>query len=311
LDANGAPFELVSQTACFPGGLPAEDLIPYTVRSPLWSDGSVKDRFLVLPPGSAIDFVDNGVWGWPAGAVLVKNFSLELASGDIALVETRFMLVDAEQRWTFVSYEWNDDGDAQRISKFHSRTLDVAGGTTLRYDFPDEQGCRACHGQFALGPRTDQMNYGVSYDGELLNQLEALASIGVFAQSDVPDPAQLPALPLPADATAPIDQRARSYLHGNCAHCHRPGGWAPPNMDMDLRITTPFEDARLCGVPRQFDTVYAGDYRIAPGDLSESAVFNRMLLLDLGRMAPLGTNAIDPLVEPTVGAWIGGLDGCP
>ena len=31
---------------------------------------------------------------------------------------------------------------------------------------------------------------------------------------------------------------ARAYLHGNCGHCHRPGGWTPPDLDMDLLFTT-------------------------------------------------------------------------
>ena len=32
--------------------------------------------------------------------------------------------------------------------------------------------------------------------------------------------------------------RARSYLHANCAGCHRPGG--PGRGDIDLRAETPF-----------------------------------------------------------------------
>jgi len=53
---------------------PAPGLIPYTVNSPLWSDGAIKTRWLALPAGSSIGFSENGAWTFPEGTVFVKNF---------------------------------------------------------------------------------------------------------------------------------------------------------------------------------------------------------------------------------------------
>ena len=65
-----------------------------------------------------------------------------------------------------------------------------------------------------------------------------LDHIGLFTKKDVaPKPADLPRLTDPRDAQAPLDKRARSYLHANCAHCHMK--WGGGNALFQLTHTLP------------------------------------------------------------------------
>ncbi|MEC9071348.1 MAG: hypothetical protein VX938_03175, partial [Myxococcota bacterium] len=49
--------------------------IPYTPSWPLWSSGSDKERFVVLPEGSSIQNPSGEPWTFPPGTLLFKTFS--------------------------------------------------------------------------------------------------------------------------------------------------------------------------------------------------------------------------------------------
>jgi hypothetical protein len=63
----------------------APDVMSYSVRFPLWSDGADKQRFLYLPAGSQIDTSWMDVWTFPIGTKAFKQFSLA------GLIETRML----------------------------------------------------------------------------------------------------------------------------------------------------------------------------------------------------------------------------
>jgi len=234
---------------------------------------------------------------WPEGAVLLKRFSF----GEV--LETRAMLRRGEA-WQFATWL----GDGSRAEGGELLTL-TDGSGDFDYIVPRPKACEACHQGGALGPRTAQLNGDASYDGVVRNQLAALSELGVFAAA-LPD--DLPSLPPPDDADGVLADRARSWLHGNCAHCHRPGGWTPPAMDMDLRWTTATEDTNTCGVDVESDLApAAGDVRIVPGAADESALWGRMTADDTTRMPPTGTRRLDPQAHELVRAWIDSMTGCP
>jgi hypothetical protein len=76
-----------------------------------------------------------------------------------------------------------------------------------------------------IGLETWQLNRDVVYPStnRVANALATLDHIGMFSAPLAQPPAQLPKLPDPAGTDA-VDARARSYLHANCSHCHRPSG---------------------------------------------------------------------------------------
>jgi hypothetical protein len=114
----------------------------------------------------------------------------------------------------------------------------------------------------------------------------------------------------PTDDAAPLESRARAWLHANCGHCHRPGGWAPPDLAMDLRWETPTEDTNLCAPTQYYNPWFPLDDRVAPGDPDASAVWRRLSARGLGQMPPLATYAVDPDAD-VVREWIASLSDCP
>ncbi len=86
-------------------------LIPYTVNSPLWSDGAVKTRWMALPANSKINFSATGEWKFPDGTVFVKNFSLPVDDTNpkiLRRLETRLLVRDADGNVYGASYKWRD-----------------------------------------------------------------------------------------------------------------------------------------------------------------------------------------------------------
>jgi hypothetical protein len=302
LDADGVFAPLLSDTGCFSDGMPAGDLVPYTVRSPLWTDGADKERWLALPVGQFIGYSVSGDWSFPEASVLAKNF----LRGPGDPIETRLM-VRWGSGWDFASYRW-EGGVASLLDDSLEEPVTLADGTESDWFFPGTDLCVSCHADGAIGPTAAQLDTDYDYDGVVRSQLDEMARVGLF---DI-DPAPPEPLARPSEEAVDLEDRARSWLHGNCAHCHRPGGWAPPDMDMDLRAQIPLAQARLCGVPVQFDTApEAGSYRLSPGDSGDSALWGRTQSDGLMRMPPVGVSVIDPLGAELLLAWIDSREDCP
>ena len=305
---------LLSSAGCFSDlgrliGTP--DVIPYELNAPLWTDGAYKIRQLHVPLGKVAVLHDDGELELPEGALVFKHFLLPSDPDDpstLRPVETRVMIRTAST-WAFVTYQWNDEGDAELLTD--GLYVELATGP---YSFPGREECAYCHGPEGvrlLGPRGDQLERYVEYPDGWANQIDALVEAGwLEVEGDgMPDAGVIPD---PLDEDADIESRARAYLHSNCGHCHRPGGWTPPEMFMDLRYTTPLEDTNACGVEKRYYNPWApGDYRIDPGNADNSMLATRPAIRGLGQMPPLGTHAVDEEGVAVVRQWIESLDGCP
>ncbi|MCA9708681.1 MAG: PQQ-dependent sugar dehydrogenase [Myxococcales bacterium] len=308
----------LTRSGCFEGtGVqsPAPDLIPYSINAPLWTDGSHKERYLVIPPGQQLSVEPDGRLRFPVGSIIVKNFSypLDLLEPDqLTPVETRVM-IRRSYTWEFHSYRWNEAGtEATLLDDGQSQPMLTAldgAPTVVRHTFPSRDECGYCHDNGdvrALGPRLDQLARQVEYLEGPDDQLQVFEAIGLF---DAPLPPSEPMADY-LDPEASDEARARAYLHANCGHCHRPGGWTPPDLDMDLRWTTPTPEANLCGVPPQYSSTFPADHRVAPGDPSDSLVWLRLSSRGPWQMPPFATSVPDP-AGSVVRTWIEGLDGCP
>jgi uncharacterized repeat protein (TIGR03806 family) len=304
--------KLLSRTGLFSDVValtPSPGLVEYDVNAPLWSDGAHKRRWIALPRTQRIGFSPLQAWKLPRRTVLVKHFEVTLAGGRSRRIETR-VLVHQDSGWHGYSYRWNNHGtDAvlQDDAAIVPLTVDdgAGGPRTLNYEIPGPGACLACHTQaagFVLGLRTAQMNRTFDYGGVVDNQLRSFNHIGLFT-ADIGDAAQYAALAQPADANATLAARARAYLDGNCAQCHRPNGPTPVNLN--LRASTPTAQMHTHGVaPTAGDLGIADARRIAPGAKERSVLWQRMRALDGNRMPPLASHAVDADGVALVGAWI-------
>jgi hypothetical protein len=161
-----------------------------------------------------------------------------------------------------------------------------------------------------LGLQTGQLNRGRDYGGVTDNQLRAWEHVGVFGGCLPARPASLPRFADPSDGGAPLAARARSYLHANCAHCHRPGGTAPTAID--LRAETVFAATGLCdALPQAGDLGDADARLVLPGHPEASILWLRAALRGAGQMPPLATLVPDATGSAVVESWIATLAGCP
>ncbi len=145
--------------------------------------------------------------------------------------------------------------------------------------------------------------------GRTANQPETLDAIMMFS-SPFGDPSVHPTLPDPGGMMGTLDERARTYLHTNCAQCHRPGGPTPSSMD--LRVTASLAETQTCDVaPTSGDLGITDPLLVAPGDPDRSVLLERMNRRGaVGEMPPLGSALVDDAGVMLIRDWIEGLTAC-
>lgn len=294
---------------------PAAGVVFYSVNVPLWSDGATKDRLLALPGRSTITFQRDAPWTFPDGTVLAKTFSLEMETGNpdsARRLETRILTLQG-RNWAGYTYIWNDEQtDAELLGpgplerSVSIRDAAAPNGTrTQTWYFPSRADCRLCHnGSYrVIGINTPQINRTCDGEHAGLNQLAAFEALGLFAEPLPETPDDLPRLwPLHNDSVA-VDKRARSYLHANCAHCHRHKGGG--NSSFKLLVGLPLTETNTLNVRPQHETLGVNDARlIVPGVPERSLVLQRMSTTGRGRMPQLATSEIDVAAVSLVRQWI-------
>ncbi len=296
----------LSQTGCFDPTDPTKTVagvIPYEVNSVLWSDGAVKQRFLAIPDGAQITVTDDDDWDLPIGSVVIKSFIV-----DDQRIETRLFMRHDDGGWGGYTYEWNDEGtEATLLPAGKLRTL-----ATTTWAYPSRSQCMQCHSKAAggtIGLETAQLNRDAVYPStnRIANQLATLDHIGLFA-TPLPSAGDAPRLSDPAGSDS-LEDRARSYLHANCAHCHRPMGGGQGMLD--LRYVQSFADTVSCNADNTQGEVGGATKLIVPGSPDDSILSKRMHAGGSKRMPPVGVSITDPVGTMVVDDWISSLSGCP
>lgn len=296
---------------------PAPGLIPYTVNSPLWSDGAVKLRWIALSTNTFIGFAPTGEWTFPEGTVFVKHFALRVIETNPAVLrrlETRLIVRDTNGYVYGASYKWRPDlSDADLATTGLTENIRIttaAGLRTQEWFYPGRQDCLHCHTQISggvLGVKARQLNGDFTYpsSGITDNQLRTWNHLGLFAapldERDIPG---FPRLVSVTDVQATLEQRVRSYLDANCANCHQPGG---ARAFFDARIGTPLEAADLINGPVENSLGLRGARVIVPGDPARSILLKRMESSDQTKMPPLARSVVDIAATAVLAEWIQSL----
>ena len=311
--------KLISQTGIFAdltNLAPADFLIPYTVNSPLWSDGAAKTRFFTLPKNTVIGFAANGEWTFPGGSVFVKHFDLPVDDSNpkiIRRLETRIMVRDTNGYVYGASYKWRaDHSDADIVTTGFNEDIAIAtaeGSRTQKWFYPGRQDCLTCHTPAAggvLGLKTRQLNGSFKYpNGVTGNQLHTLGHIGIFDGAfDDRKIFRYAHLVNVTNTAAALQLRVRSYLDANCAMCHRPGG---AGAFFDARFDTPLKKQNLINGAVANQLNIAGAKVIVPGDTNKSILFYRVSRVGENQMPPLGKNVVDDKAVAVIGKWINSL----
>ena len=284
---------------------PAPGVLPYSINVPPWADHATAERLVAIPNSSSITTTttDGAAWSFPTDSVLVKTLALEMEVGDSSSrrrIETQILHFDGLD-WQPYTYQWNDDQtDAVLLGAAGAeRTIDVAdpeavdGKRRQTWRFSGRAECQRCHNKWSgppLGFNTPQLNKLHDYGGTSAPQLNTLAHIRLL-DKPIASP-DLPRLTRPGDSSAPLEARARAYLHTNCAHCHRmhAGSAVLSKMTYDL----PLGKTDMVGVRPTQGAFGIHDARvIAPGDPYRSVLYYRMSKLGSGRMPHIGSTEVD------------------
>lgn len=316
---------LLSETGVYSdvaAALPDAAWVPYGLNQPFWSDGALKSRFIAVPTDGVRDTLEEQItfsatddWSYPTGTVLMKHFELALDETEPSAttrLETRLLVLGDDGDWYGLTYRWRADQlDADLLTTEETADFEITlsdGGTRRQtWYFPSRLDCLSCHrpgSGGALGPRTHQLNgdFGYSSTGRTANQLRTWNDLGMFSPPlDDAAISMLSAAPSLIDVTAPLQDRARSWLDSNCAYCHQPG---EANAGFDARFMTPFADQGFVWAGVRNDLGNPGTVVIYPGDPVLSAAWQRAGMVGPFAMPPLAKALPEQPAVDLLRAWI-------
>lgn len=322
----------LSTWGLFTGGLashiPAAGVEPYDLNTALFSDYALKFRFVRLPEGPDGDaepalYREEGPFEFPVGTVISKTFAypadFRVPEEGLQPLETR-LLVHEEDGWVGLPYIWNAELTDAELA-IVGGPLEVswidAGGARIEHTYrvPNANQCKTCHrtdGERVLpiGPQAGQLNRNFVYtetDGSTLseNQLERWRRTGFL--EGAPPAAEAPRAPVwNVGLSGSVDERARTWLDINCAHCHNLKG-SGRTSGLDLRKE--HRDRTRLGVYKH--PVAAGQgtgdrlYGLVPGKPDESILVYRIESTHPGIMMPeLGRGLVDVESVALIRQWI-------
>lgn len=290
LSATGLFTDTAAQT-------PAAGVLPFEVAEPMWQDGATATRFIALPEGKTIRTTTSGNPAkpnykveWPAESVLARTITWPATKQRI---ETQILHFDGET-WNGYSYRWNDQGTDADLVSVDGEEFAVQ---KQPWRIHGRAECARCHTNwsgFTLGFQPDQL---VSIGGKKPADVHELFD-GPFLE-------RLPAhLVSSHDETAALETRARSWLHANCAHCHRRhgGGSVPLMVNFDL----PTADTMMLNEkPTRGDFALMDARVISSGHPEQSVLLARVARSGSGHMPMIGAREVDPHGFRILWDWIG------
>jgi len=215
----------------------------YTVNAALWSDAAHKDRWIILPPGKHITYVDTtDAFNYPDSTIFVKLFRHETTPGDtntLVYWETRLLVKKSNPDpsgnfWYGYSYKWNQAGTEATLVDVNlglDTTLFLTSAPHFRkWHYPTQEDCYACHRvhdgkRSVLGFYPAQLKRPTSTG----NQVTDFFANGIFTGTQPTTtlgkrfrginegvPSGLSA----TERFKVIDTMARSYIAANCSGCH-------------------------------------------------------------------------------------------
>lgn len=295
-----------------------DDVMPYDLATPLFSDYAMKLRTLWLPENTQAQYTDSGSLEFPVGTVISKTFyypaeqsiaddgivlkseqslfafdDRQLDLNKVRLIETR-LLVRHTDGWQALPYVWNEqqtDAQLQITGAVFRLTME---SDPFAYVVPNRNECASCHvldqnsdELSPIGPSARNLNRLFAYSADLeQNQLQALTERGWL--SGLPTESERPAAALwSPGATDNLEHRARSYLDVNCGHCHQRGGSGDTSgLFLDYKETSALAMG-VCKPPVAAGRGAGGHrYSIVPGHPEQSILSYRIESREVGVLMP-------------------------
>ena len=297
---------------------PAPGVVPYQVQVPRWMDHATASRWVAIPGTAQIQLAQTPgePARYPDGTVLVKHLVLPRAQGPALKLETQLLHFE-NGTWHPYSYLWDQDGQdarlvdsigAQRVVGAVSDAQPPQSTEQRTWRVSAQNECKLCHNagsHFVLGFVANQLSRPAAHDRQLVNQLKLLAAREVIPAQPDPNQDDPHRLVNPQDASQPLADRARSYLHANCSMCHHARGNAI--VSFYLRRDLHFDKLNTNKGTGIGTFGMRNAKIIVPGDPYRSVLMYRMTKLGYGRMPYIGSQAVDSAGVALVEEWIRSL----
>ena len=253
--------EKLSQHKIFKGNpselIPNDKFEVLELNSKLFTDYSYKQRLVNIPDGKTIEKTSNGELIFPDGTILTKTFFYPYDERDWSkgkkIIETR-LEVKEKNTWNIATYVWNDeqtdaflnmDGKKVSVNWINSD----GNNQKIKYEVPSSNQCVLCHQSNSevgpIGPTLKNLNLLVKRNGLNINQLSHLQSTGFLTDFSVEN---IGSITNYEDPNNTLDERFKSYLFINCAHCHNPKGWEESSKKpYDFRYETSINNMGIIG----------------------------------------------------------------
>lgn len=290
----------------------------FDIAVPMWNDHATAVRAAAFPGTSRARW-KNDYLETPTNAVLLRTVSMEMTAGDpksARRLETQLLHFDglAQRAYT---YRWNEaQTDAELVGKDGAEeVLNIVdagapgGRREQRWRYHSRAECIRCH-MVRVAELHGNLNafephqLASARGGGGSTELERLIGKGLIERGE--PAARFAKLVNPHDEAAPIEQRARSYLHANCAHCHKPDAGGAVAMYWPIN----FEPERLKAIdvkPARGEFGIADARIVSAGRPEESALVYRILTSGSGRMPIIGSREVDDHGAGLVAGWIASL----
>jgi len=285
--------------------------IKYELNSQLFTDHARKYRYLYIPSNESAVYSEDEAFEFPVGTVIAKVFALPADTEKLeeGIVEVRLM-IHRSSGWVGLPYVWDNtvndgvldlNGESIEFSLLHKDTV-----YSDQYSVPSYGSCRTCHqynGVMSLiGPKARNLNKDIEFNGSQINQLQLWVQQGLL--TGLPNSSEdIDLAPDWRDESKKLEERAKSYLDINCAHCHRKEG-AASLSGLQLEYGRKSVDYNH-GVCNSAHGWRGGGFDIWPGDGDNSSMPLRMTLSGApDRMPPLGRSLIDEDAVELIRQWI-------
>lgn len=325
IDLTKVPYQKLSDYKLFEGELkemkPSFGVHPYNLNSQLFTDYASKQRFIWMPKNSSAEFVSaDKVLQFPQSTVLVKTFYYNNSTPSKKIIETRIMIKkgtgsDDTDEWIFANYIWNEE-QTEAYLDMNGSYVDVSfineynDNHNIRYRIPSETECLICHKEnekaIPIGPKPYNMDINYAYSSGAQNQMQYWIDNKLINDNFSRNYTKLVNW---KDTSQATDERLRSYLEINCAHCHA------ENKHCDYRPirlgfleTISETNVGVCVTPQESVGESISSI-ISPRNISKSAMHFRLNSSEDGiKMPLLGRSIVDKEAVALLEQYINSLE---
>ena len=330
-NSSGEFPRLLSKTGLFDSvedQTPALGVLPYEINAHHWADGTSSKQWVALPGDSQLSLITSlkdadgvnltqfgfnlGQFSFPHNAVFAKTVSYQADAthpDSTKRLETQVLHRNGDA-WNAYNYVWNEDqSDAVLQDNVASdRQLKIIdpsepnGVRTQTWHHASRDECLLCHiwkSGTVHGFIPEQLDLIRGEKG----QLDWLNQIGLF---DKPVQADKKTIS-PHDTRKSLEDRARSYLQLNCAHCHRRGGGGTAAFVLENSVSLEKMEV-IDAQPVQGGFGLQDPRIIAKGDPYRSVLLYRLVKSGRGHMPQFGSNVIDEKGVELIHDWISSMD---